>query len=137
VSGKGNRVPTYAKIMNPKNLFELNPKLAVCFVSGNSEAFEQEDDAKAHANHFNVSVKKVLRGEFIPESKGDTEEGGVKAKLTKAELKLAAEAKAKEEAHAEAKVKEEADAEAKAKEEAEAGSEEPVTTEAGSEAAVA
>lgn len=59
--------------MNPKNLFEENLKLKEAFISGANDAFEDEDDANAHANHFNLSVRKVSRGEFLVETQTSEE----------------------------------------------------------------
>ncbi len=49
--------------MDAKTLFELNPDLQEVWKAGSSEAFEDEEEAKNYANHFNVSMRKVLRSE--------------------------------------------------------------------------
>lgn len=49
--------------MNPRILFKQFPDAEECFVAG-SDAFLKEDDAKSHADHFKLNVKKVLREEL-------------------------------------------------------------------------
>ncbi len=49
--------------MNAKTLFEHFPELQECWLAGSSEAFAEEEEAKNYANHFNVSMKKILRTE--------------------------------------------------------------------------
>ena len=124
--------------MNPKNLFDLNPKLKQCFVSGNSEAFESEEDAKAHANHFNVSMKKVFREEFVVEQRSekmtaqDYLDMAANPPKTRAEEREEAKVKVKAKSPAFAKAKEDADTEAK--EEADAEAKEEADAEAKEEA---
>jgi hypothetical protein len=54
--------------MNAKILFELKPKLKECFTAG-SDSFQEKDDAIAHANHFNFSVKIEKRTDYFSEEK--------------------------------------------------------------------
>lgn len=65
--------------MNAKTLFEHFPELQECWQVGSSEAFADEDEAKNYANHFNVSMKKVLRTEVQglkePEKKKEQKKG--------------------------------------------------------------
>jgi len=49
--------------MDAKTIFDLNPDLQEVWQVGSSEAFEDEEEAKNYANHFNVSMKKVYRTE--------------------------------------------------------------------------
>ncbi len=57
--------------MNPRQLFLEYPELDEVYQAGNSEAFVEENDAKDYANHYNVSMRKVLREEVsgLPERK--------------------------------------------------------------------
>ncbi|MEA5461558.1 hypothetical protein VB796_21000 [Arcicella sp. LKC2W] len=49
--------------MNVRILFEQFPDAKECYVAG-SDAFLNEEDAKGHAKHFKLNVKKVLREEL-------------------------------------------------------------------------